>query len=203
MALLTDREVTGSDLGGVAGNKKVLSKPLIQQEEKCSSQKFLYHPTERVRVALTGRLRLSWPPPPPLAGRADCRTGPSAVFPWRVSSRLVTPCSPCSCKHGRQWAGGSVVLVLLVKITSSVGPATTEDKHGSQQTCCGCEKTKYYFRIHYWGISLLVVETYNYIENKAVQCPSNLFCRLSNGPMQTHFSWADGSSCYCLLWQVH
>lgn len=43
-----------------------------------------------------------------------------------------------------------------------MGPATTEDKHGSQQTCCGCEKTEYYFRIHYWSISLLVVEAYHY-----------------------------------------
>lgn len=59
------------------------------------------------------------------------------------------------------------------------------------------------FRIHYWGISLLVLETCNYFQNKAVRCPSNLFCRVSDGPMQTHFSWADGSSCYCLLWQVH
>lgn len=59
------------------------------------------------------------------------------------------------------------------------------------------------FRIHYWGISLLVVETYNYIQNNAVRCPSNLFCLVSDGPMQTHFSWADGSSCYCLLYQVH
>lgn len=209
MALLTDREVTGSDPGEAAGNKQVLSKPLIQQEEKCSSQKSVYHlreepyrERERVRVALTGRLRLSWLPPPPPAGRADCRTGPSAAFPWRVSSRLVTPCWPCSCKHGRQWAGGSVVLVLLVKISSSVGPATTEDETEVNKRVVVVKRRNIYDSLLGY-LAAGCRDIYNYIQNKAVRCPSNLFCWVSDGPMQTNFSWADGSSCYCLLWQVH
>lgn len=184
---------------------KLLSKPLIQQEEKCSSQNpyttSVKNPTEKEG----GTDRSS--APQLTATSSSCRESrlPNGSFSGLPVASVVPACDSLLTLflQARKTVGGWFgCLSLISENQQQCGTGHYRGWKRKSTNVLWLWKDGI-FRIHCWGISLLVLETYNYFQNKAVRCPSNLFCRVSNGLMQTHFSWADGSSCYCLLWQVH